>query len=323
MTDRLPSTQLAKQSTERELSAFVQAGLLSEGEQRQLSTAVTSAVVMTTVVKPDAQRHLGRINTLLAVRQDTPISRARETLVELGASYDQVRADFHKYRKMVAEVRVLRAKAQKAREGGDPVQVAEADLFDIQADELESLVAEGSRTFRAAMERITSLSNTYALTCKKAGKETFSEDDFKNEELGYLLQSIIWHAAQTAESRQHTTKEIRPQTFYKMTIPAEARHCLVELGVTEREFMADLQELQNMRGGHNALGPFVDAWAPKFDGWLARVTAKYLERVRASIATNGSLRLERVQKLLNPDAGDKGTQSPLWDKVERSSFIDE
>jgi len=350
MTDRLPSTSLAKQSAERELSAFVQAGLLTGAEQRQLSTAVTSAMVMSTVVKPDEKRHLGRINTILAVRQDTPISRARETLVELGDHYESVRGDFHKYRRMVAEARLLRAKATKLRESDDPVMLAEADLMDIQAEEMEANIAEGARRFQAAIEKINTLSTHYAKVCTSAGKESFSEQDFRDEELKYLLQSVVYHASQTsqvADMRDRYDRsdadKLRDQNakrygdraadfhhrndqmkYAKIVIPAEARQCLQEMGVTEREIQADLQELNRMREGHGMLGPNVDSWEPKYDGWLSRTTDKYLERVRESIAKNGSLRLERIQKLLNPEARDNNNNTrKAWGAIEQSSFTDD
>lgn len=345
--NNLPSTALAKQAAAREISTLVQAGFLTEVQQRQLSTAVGSARVMSTVATPNANRLMPKITTLLDVRLDTPISRAREVLAGIGEQWTELRADFHRYRKMGAELKVLRTKAEALMGSQDPVQVAEAELMLVEADELEANLEAGVAKFQAAVDRLGQMSERYERICISAGKQEFTEADFREEEIRHTVLTLVWHAAQTGshvDIRDKHTRREREEAFTRMSqssarradfqareeqikyakvvVPSDARRCLAELGVLPQDIERDVGELLAMRHAHGLLGPRVDSFEPKFESWLQRTAEKYLPAARSAISAHGTERLHRIMKLLNPDQADRGTERS-GARVERGGVVED
>jgi hypothetical protein len=350
MVDRLPSLELAKQAVTKELTSLVRAGFLTEVEQRQVSSAVSTARAMSEVATPTAARHFKTISTKLDIRLDSPVSRARECLGRVSQAWEVIRSDFHRFRKMTAEMRLKRAEAERLRAGSqdDPVALARAELLDVEADAMEADLEVGASQFRLALEKVQAQSARFDAICQKAGKQ-FTEDDFREEEHRYVIQALLWHLAQTSkqadmrdqyeradsaarwarmrEQGMDRAADFREQqekvANSKVILPSDAKRALIELGIPVREVEADVRALIGMREAHDLLGPRVDSFEPKFDGWIQRTSAKYVDHVRSSISVNGQERLDRIIAMLNPEATQVDKQGPAWGTVSRGSAIED
>lgn len=217
----------------RELAALVETGLVTIEQQKQLMVATTNLTQMKAVSSPAAARRFSKIDTMIAVRGNSPVAQARECLAGLGAEWEGLTGEFHKYRKMHLEAKLLRARLNKKRKNfetgirdtGLPggftkveeamdaddlaIVAAELDLEEATVAEMEALVARGAQALQERIGKATTKSEQYALICKNAGKTEFTDADFRAEEVEYYLKTAFWHAAQIYEAVDTRSKWMR------------------------------------------------------------------------------------------------------------------
>ncbi len=347
--DRALSTHL--EPAKRELAALVETRLITPEQQRSLAVATTNLSRMKTTSTPAAGRHFAKIDAITSVKGASPIAQARECLAGLANSWEGLSEDFHKYRKLHMEAKLLRARIVKARKALDAIvddddraiAEAELDLEEARAAELEAQVAKGATALQDRISAATARSDQYALICKQAGKEEFTEADFRAEEIDYFLRTAWWHAAQVYEvvdtrdewSRDYDAMGERIQEL-DPNLPRgkmrEARglqrrnamkHSQIRfkqelllyfqgLGVQEHEIEAQIRRLLSMREGFD-LVPRNNGrdFTNHFEGWLNNCVAEFRSRASAAITQHGFERLKRIATMLDPDEDDGGTHGDV------------
>ncbi len=333
-TPNLPSTHLAKTAADAQIKAMGEAGLILPEKARELSTAVGASNVLLQVATPPGKRYFGRIDTLLSVRMETPVSRARECLAKLGQQWESVHEKFHGFREKFFQVKAMRARAAQMRKKAlaleDPtdqaVLEADANLEDARADKLHSEIAHGEASLRAELDRAQDQSQRYAIICKENGGKDFTEADFRNEEISYLLRSMLWHASQTANMRLYTGTGRPPPTRKQVLLKTDVLRYFGELGISVPEVQQEIEELIGMRSAFDSMtSPMEDPtkrnFEGHFNGWLERTSAKYIDRVKASVAANGIERLERIMGLIKPTEDDVG-KDRRGEDIGRGSVIE-
>lgn len=208
-----------------ELALLQENALITPEAARALTVASANLTTMKRVSTGVGQRHFNKIDTLLSVRKPTPVSEAREVLAALGQTWESLAGDFHRYRKLHYQAKLLRAKLNKTKNGvlatlegmdADDRAIAEAQAALDQAsiDEIEAEVAKGHGALKIALEQATAASTKYAAICTAAGKDPnaggFTEDDFLIEETDYYLKSAFWHASQSFREVDMRGKWDRP-----------------------------------------------------------------------------------------------------------------
>jgi hypothetical protein len=334
MTDHLPSTKV--ESLSRELAPMIERGIVTQEQVKTLAVATTSLQAMKKVATPVGERHFSRIDTMLAVRNPSPISEARDLLTSYAKAWDGLAEDFHKFRVMFFDARLRRAKAVKKRQEAEAckddaqraVLEAEAELEMAEVDRLEATVMSGQTRLKAAVEKATDCSAKYALVLQKAGKEELTEADFAADEAEHYLKSAWWHAAQVfqlvdardaldrakTQARDNSRREqFRAENKARQTsdvvVQDEVLLYFHSLGIQEHEVKADLRALEDQRYNFNMMLTSNDrhrSFRDHFEGWLSRTVAKYIDRTKAQMAAQGPERLRRIQSLINPDAADAG-----------------
>ena len=209
----------------RELTLLQENALITPEAAKALTVASANLQVMKRVSTGVGHRHFNKIDTLLAVRKPTPVSEAREVLASLNGTWENVAGDYHKYRKLHFQAKLMRAKLNKSKNAVladlaeltlDDRDIAEAQAALDQAsiDEIEAEVAKGHGALKIALEQATAASAKYALICQAAGKDPaaggFTEDDFLGEECDYYLKSAFWHVSQNFRETDMRGKWARP-----------------------------------------------------------------------------------------------------------------
>lgn len=348
-------TQAPVPELHRELTMLQESSLITAEQQRALVQASGGLQRMQATSTPVGKRHFNRIDTLLAVRAPTPVSQAREALATLGEVWDGLSGDFHRYREMYFEVKLRKAKLAKRRKeigglDGDDATIAEAEAHLEQAriDALEATMAKGHATLQAAMTTATAASQKYALICKAAGKEEFTDDDFLAEEVDHTLKSAFWHASQQFRETDTRDKWDRP-TFvaktradehalkyggrlsdgsytsgYKKTaridIETEVKLYFESMGVSWPEVARELSERLASAEGSAMFKNTQAENETRYHQWLERMAVKYRPRALEQIRQHGRSRLDRVAKLLSPTDSEKG-QSDIG-TTNRASVIE-
>ncbi len=340
-----------KEPINRALASFAETGLITPDQQRSLSVAATNLAVMKAVTTPSAQRHFGRIDTMLTVRTATPVSEARESLAGLAKVWDGLDIDFHKYRTLFFQTRLIRAQMKKRTseiaampESDDrDIAAAQLDLDGAQLQGMEVELAKGHAKLTGELKKATDYSEQYKLICKAAGKEAdgFTEEDFRKEEIDYYIKSAFWHASQVAETidtrdkhdrkpgqrmpweseRGHDFKEqLKARKAMQILVPKEAELCFQLMGISPEEVKQEIAKLEEQRFNFNLSHPTgVHSFSDHFDSWLLRTVEKYRARVAGQLGL-GSDKFKRLQSLLNPDDADGGGRGDVG-KIERRSMI--
>lgn len=362
MTDPAPPPNALSTHVEpakRDLAALATTGLITTEQQRALTTATTNLHQLRNVATAPGQRHFNKVDTLIAVRGNTPIAQARECLSQMGAAWDGLSKDFHHYQKLYAEARLRRAKLAKRQKEleaiTDPddrtIAEAEIDLERAQIAELESEVARGEADLRARLAKVTKTSEQYELIVKQSGKTEFTEADFRAEEIDYYLKSAWWHAAQVYElvdTRDELTRDyaengskawneeglergkIRAQRFLRrleqfkhsqIRVKEEVALYFQGLGIHQHEIEAELRKLLEMRESFNYVpGNNGRDFTAHFEGWLTRATQAFRPHAVRAIDQHGFERVQRIGKLLNPDEADGGDHGDVG-AIKRGSGV--
>jgi hypothetical protein len=340
----------------RELAALVETNLITAEQQRTLSIATTNLAKMKSVSSPAAARRFSKIDTMIAVRGNSPVAQARECLAGLGAEWEGLTGEFHKFRKMHLEAKLLRAKLNKKAKAvtditdDDDRAIAEAEIAveDAAAAELEALVARGAQALQERIGKATKQSERYALICKQAGKEEFTDADFRAEEVDYYLKTAFWHAAQIYEAVDTRSKWMRDyggdgskvgpppddlgrddmmeyegkqrreaKKHMRIMIKSEALLYFQAMGITEEDVKGQIRRLFEVREGFDMSTAPLDQgrdFTPYFESWLANAVAVHRSRAMSAIDAGGVDRLKRIGDLLDPgekDGGGRGTMKNM------------
>ncbi len=324
-----------------ELAVLVETGLITPVQQKALALASASLQALGATT-PTEKRHFSRIDTRLLVRTSSPVSEARDVLVQFNAAWAGLAGDFHRYRTIFFEARLRRAKLnkkQKEIEGpnlSDDDRVileSEVELEKAHIDALESSVRQGHANLQCEIARAATASERYMAICHREGKESFSEADFKTEEILYFLKSAWWHASQVFTTHDNRDQWARPKAPPKSRSEEyqhlmEARkHRQIDIKndvslyfralnidditiKTELEALLKQREVYERSAREHWLPPF----AEYFDGWLTQMVSKYKAAAVGAVARNGTQMLERLSTLMDqnaPDVGDKGDIGPM------------
>jgi hypothetical protein len=315
-------------SVQRELAPLVERGLITPEVSKALTVGVANYQGMLAVIAaPGAAapppRHFGTIDSTLAVRMPSVVGRARDVLCDLGQNWERAQKEFHVFRQRFMEVKLARARLVKAKQEIDAevdevdrnIKQAECDLEVARIEAAEADLARGEASMKGTLTRITEQSGRYAVVLKESGKEAFTEDDFLNDELDYLLRASWWHAAQT-----FTIADGRDDYQRRMQLPTEARQHLradvkmevrthfLGLGISEAELEKELEALEGQRHAFNMMHrpPDRTSFTGHFEGWLMRAVDKYRERIRAEVARHGIDRLRKIATMITPTNDDAG-----------------
>ncbi len=368
MTDPTPppKTLIVPSATaSRELTSFAETGLITAEQQKALTVATTNMALMKSVQTPMGQRHFDRIDTMLSIRVNSPESQARECLSNLGEAWDTISGDFHKYRELYFEAKLRKAKLhlrQKRLDASAPgfegvqsttepmgederaIEEAEIALERARIDKLEAEVAKGHAALQGQVTKATQASDRYALICKQAGKEAFTEEDFRKEEIDYYLQSAWWNVAQsygTIDTRNKWKRPTRPpknqreaeewadeaRKWRRVDIKHEIVLYFEGLGISRHEIDAELGALLGMResfdmvnttmSGHSNPQPF----APRFDQWVRNMATKYRDRATKAIGEHGFDRIKRISSIISPTDSENATGGDVG-KMDRRSMLE-
>lgn len=310
----------------RELAEFTKGGMLSAETQKKLSLAITTLGGMKQVSTPVGQRHFSRIDTMLTLKSPSPANQARECLHALDKAWSHIREDFHRFREMSAQVKLRRAKLNKklkeCPDDEDDKAIVEAECYleQTQIDALESELKAGEEKFRNALKKATVQADSYALICKNAGKESFTEADFAHEEAIYLLKSAWWHAVQaftTTDVRNKTWREstsgkkMNPRNTMQIDLEEEVTLYFKGLGIGESTVKEEVAGIEGQRNMHEMHFQFADEgvrqpFRPYFEAWLDKMAQKYAPTVLALMKTQGLERLRRMDSMITPTNDDKG-----------------
>ncbi len=325
-------------SVGRELATFVETGLMTVDQQRTLSIATKNLAIMKQVSTPSTGRHFSRIDTMIAIRLPTPVSRAREVLSTLADTWDSMSGEFHTFREMYFDARLRRAKLNSKRKLlGDPelgdderiILEAEIELENARIDKIEAEVARGQAKLQGQVAKATAASDQYAALLTSSGKAEFTEEDFRAEETDYYLQSAWWHASQVfgvndirnkwkrpqgePENQKQEAERKREERKYRRI---EVKHDTVlyfrGLGISQVEIEAELADLLGQRESFDMVNQTMShnsnpqSFAGHFESWIKRTADKYRHRVVAAIGKDYD-KLKRISSIIDPEQADKGT----------------
>lgn len=321
-----------------ELALLQENALITPEAARALTVASANLTTMKRVSTGVGQRHFNKIDTLLSVRKPTPVSEAREVLATLGQTWESLAGDFHKYRKLHYQAKLLRAKLNKTKNGvlgalegmdADDRAIAEAQAALDQAsiDEIEAEVAMGHGALKIALEQATAASTKYAAICTAAGKDPnaggFTEDDFLTEEADYYLKSAFWHASLVMNVVEFGDPKHPIPPVKKVRMAQEVRLYFEGMDVTWVMVQQELGKLYESNYNLALLNGSRDMEAEKqtrFHQWLDRMVEKYRTQALAALKQHGPGRLKRLAELLDPK--DKSAMRPGKEAIERDR-IDE
>ena len=162
----------------KELSILVDSKLMTVDAQQKLAVAVATAQTMKVSSTPVGQRHFNKIDTMLSLKNPTPAGQARECLAVVDGLWASVRGDFHRFREMHLQVKVLKARLNKRRkeiagfddEDDRTIAEAECNLDQAKIDTMEAELNANVGKFQNVLAKATAQSDRYALICKQAGK---------------------------------------------------------------------------------------------------------------------------------------------------------
>lgn len=341
----------------RELATFVETGLISTEQQKALTIATTNLQVMKAVSSPVGGRHFNRIDTLLSVRLPTPVSQARDALSSLAVAWDSMSADFHTFRALYFEARLRRAKLTVARKKADDPRLddderlivsAECELESAKIDQIEATVAKGHAALKGQVTKATAASDQYSAILRASGKAEFTEEDFRQEEIDYYLQSAWWHVSQVfgvvdirnkrnrpgaPPDDENLKDEARRKHLERLNRRVDVKHDTVlyfqSLGISQHEIEGELKGLLEQRESFDMVNENMSrnsnpqSFAGHFEGWVKRTAEKYRGRAVAAVGATlggqgaGMDKLRRITTLIDPNAADKGTGGDVKDLGRR------
>ncbi len=319
----------------QELTAFVDYKLITIEQKQMLTVAADNLQRMKVSSTPIGERPLNKIDVMLSARDPSPVSKARDALTTFSGSWERISQEFHRYRKMVFEARLRRAKLNKRKNDLEKLKLSEDDRaileaeIDLESAELEaqeSEIARGQTTMKADILAATTASEQYAVICKAAGKESFTEADFRKDEVIYFLKSAWWYASKvfrTIDRRDEWTRPREPpanrrEAYQQLMKARENRQIKIKnevalffqsLGISQNDIETELLVILRMRDAYDRslqdqtpLEPF----SGYFDSWIQTTANKYQDRAMAALEKDGFSAIKRLSKILNPDPDDEG-----------------
>ena len=317
------------QAVSKELTTFVENGVITPEEQAKLTTAISSASALGQVATPIAKRSLGKIESLLAIRQDTGIGRAREALINLSEGWSEMRSTWHQHRQMFFDVRLrgarIKAKRAEADQAKDDLQRevlgAEADLMQAEMDAKQSELAEAVTAMQSRVQKLNDSAASYALVCKEAGKETFTEADFQADEVKSYLSMAWWHVAHTFKE-QHKYVGPGAPPLSRVVVQRDALAFFKAIGLPERTIQEELARLADERRAFDmAHGNQPQSFSERFDQWTLRMSDKYLPAAAELVSKYGIERFRRAAAIMDPDPKDVGKGLKGWEDQERGGMF--
>jgi hypothetical protein len=363
---------------ERQLAALASTGLINPEQQRALSVATTNLDVMKRVATNPGERHFGRIDLMMSVKAPTPIAQAREVLSELNAAWEGMSTDFHHFRKLFfkgkAALARLAGKKRQAAALRARIEAGEGDAADLEdqaiildaeceydqaeIDELQHDVAVGQAKLQTKLTQANAQSTAYALICSAAGKESFTEDDFLQEELDYYLKAAWWCASEQykemdirdeserakrderwAQVEREDGKraaafgkkqEMRRDGHSRIQLSKEVRLFFEGMSVDQATVAKEIKGLLAQREGFAVFerssiggmgspnGYAPQDFMPNFLSWLDRMVVAYRGQAMAAYKTQGRERLKRLAALLDPADKEYGVGDKEAQKRESS-----
>ena len=304
---------------QRSLSVLTEAGMVTVHQTKAISTAVVGLKILEKVSTGVEARPFPKIGAALSVKAPSPASRAREELASIGRVWEGFQEDFHRYRELYFEAKLMRAKLAKAKKaletaGPDDADVLEAEIHLQQAriDKMEAQVVAGQQTMQRTLATVTASSERYALICEKSGKE-FTEDDFMLDECDYLIKTAFYHASQTfgwvdiSVNRYLDPKD----RIRKIRVGQDVLLLFIELGISTDEIKVELRTMMEQTTMMEAIQEGRDVENEKnarFFQWLDRMAAKYHDRSLASMKAGGRDRIDRIAAMVAPADKDLGNR---------------
>ncbi len=327
----------------QDMTLLTEGGLITAEAAKKLEIAAASIPAMRDASTPVGQRHFGRADTLLTVRNPSPVNQARDVLESLHRVWTGAGQEFHRLRAMAFGINLrqkklaLQRKKLDAIENADEREIAEAECMVAQAeiDGLQAQFAEGQTAIKDVIAKATHQSEQYALLCQKAGVEAFTSEDFLREEVEYLIKTAFFHAGQTFKlvdiRDQWARKEEEPEPpkgraeankrlmkarreTMQIKTPLDVVAYFEALGITKAELRKELEDLEKDKFAFDQCnsGPAASGhYAPQsyfecFERWLKDRATKYRDRVLAHVREQGPDRLRRIQQIITPTTEDKG-----------------
>lgn len=332
-----PKAMMLRPETTTDLiTSLGQTDLITQDQAENLALATRDMAGFAKVGTPVGARHLGSVDTMLSVTQPTAVGKAREVLHELGEHWNQLKPDFHKYRKIYFEAKLLRAELAKLQKQIDTCDDAEDrailearyQLQLARVEEMESQVADGHQQLKDELEEATACSEKYQAILKDAKKKEFTPEEFLEEELEHYLKSAFWHAGQVFVVKEVVIADtpFGKQVNQFVRMQKEVLVYFEGLGITPKELHEEFLALNDMRTLHMQMNPVImggppQSFRPYFEGWIQRTTQKYLPYVKDVVAERGIKHLQRIMQLLEPTTDDQGQEGP-GDLVDRGSVFE-
>jgi len=304
----------------REISVLHETGLVTARQAECLAVATRDSHAMNSVSSLPKGRHLQYIDTILSSRSASPVSRARDSLIELGSIWRNARSDFHRLRKLYFEVKLKRAEVKKLgralercleegeQEDADILE-AKIELETASIEGLESDLSYGMRDLEGVSRSASDASERYAEILELAGKEALTEQDFLDEEIDFYLKSAFFHAAQTMRSQSYVPGgNDRGPRVNRIDLQEEIILYLENLDISRKEVEKELTDLLDMRHNfdfaHGGEGRHEQSFRDHFTNWVNRMATKYRDRVEQAVAQYGVGRIQRIVSIIEPTRSD-------------------
>lgn len=316
--------------------------MITVADQRALSLAAQAIPALQNASTAVGQRRFAQTESILSIRNNTPVDRARDVLSSLNAVWSGASDEFHRLRTMAYEIKVRLAKMKAAKNKAvdivdfdqREIAIAESELAQAEVDALQTRVISGQGRLQGVITRAVSLSQEYSALCVTAGVAAFTEEDFLKDEVGYLINTAFWHASKVFKNREMRVKDERyAANGPHKNLPPQALHVDLQtgvwfeaLGISKGEVLAELKGLLAQKEAHDRARQwdiYKEDFFPFVETWLKQMVAKYTPAVTARVKQQGPDRLKRLQQIINPDAGDAGKGGPSNVKdLDRGSMFE-
>lgn len=328
----------------QDLVLLTEGGMITVADQRALSLAAQAIPALQSASTAVGERRFAQTESILSIRNNTPVDRARDVLSSLNKIWSGASDEFHRLRTMAYDIKVRRAKMNAAKNktvdivdfDQREIAIAEAELAQAEVDALQTKVISGQGRLQGVITRAVSLSQEYSQLCLTAGVAAFTEEDFLKDEVGYLINTAFWHASKVFKNREMRVKDERYSADGPFkNLPPQALHVDLNtgvwfeaLGISKAEVLAELKGLLAQKEAHDrarSVGGdiFKEDFFPFVETWLKQMVAKYTPAVTARVKQQGPDRLRRLQQIISPEAGDVGKGGPSNVKdLDRGSMFE-
>lgn len=303
--------------------------MITVADQRALTLAAAAIPALQSASTAVGERRFAQTESILSIRNNTPVDRARDVLSSLNAVWSGASDEFHRLRTMAYEIKVRLAKMKAAKNKAvdivdfdqREIAIAESELAQAEVDALQTKLIAGQGRLQGVITKAVSLSQEYSALCVTAGVAAFTEEDFLKDEVSYLINTAFWHASKVFKNREMRVEGERyaAEGPYK-NLPPQALHVDLQtgvwfeaLGISKGEVLAELKELLKQKEAHDRARQwdiYKEDFFPFVETWLKQMVAKYTPAVTARVKQHGPDRLKRLQQIISPEAGDIGKGGP-------------